>query len=232
MNRISIEELTISLESKKIVEISFEIDGSLALVGESGSGKSLTLKALLGLNDSSFSVVLKRTIPFDWILGKTVGFVPQNPFTALSPLTKIKQQMFASQERCQTLFEMLDLPLSLLNRYPNELSGGQLQRVIVAMALVSEPKVLLLDEPTTALDSESKERMIEWLMKMQKSFGFSMLLVTHDMNVASKMCSNICIIRHGKVIEAGKMIEVLANPQEDYTKMLIDAEFTKRGFRS
>ena len=67
---------------------------------------------------------------------------------------------------------------------------------------------------------------------MQKSFGFSMLLVTHDMNVASKMCSNICIIRHGKVIEAGKMIEVLANPQEDYTKMLIDAEFTKRGFRS
>ena len=119
-----------------------------------------------------------------------------------------------------------------MNRCPNELSGGQLQRVVVAMALSFEPSLLLLDEPTTALDPHAKKVMIELLRTLQAKMGFSLLFVTHDMGVAAKMCENICVLKEGRIVEEGKMVSVLGNPKNDYTRQLMDADFKTRDFRA
>lgn len=231
MNIIAIDRLKITHNDQVLVDLSFEIRHSLALVGQSGSGKSLTLKALLGLLDTTLDIVIEKRCEFEWGLGKSVALVPQNPFTALSPLTRIKDQMFLPQERSTELFALLGLDEGLLERFPPELSGGQLQRVVVAIALGSNPKLLLLDEPTTALDPESKEVMITLLKTLQDKIGYQMLFVTHDMSVASALCEDICVIKEGRMLERGGITEVVHSPKEPYTQALIDAEFKTRGFR-
>lgn len=231
MKSINIDELIIRYGELTLVECSFEIRTSLALVGQSGSGKSLILKALLGMSDSTLDVRMQKRSDFEWVRGKSVSLVPQNPFTALSPLTKIKDQMFYPHERVVQIFGWLELEITLLERYPSELSGGQLQRVVVAMALASQPSLLLLDEPTTALDPVAKKVMTALLKSLQEKLGFSTLFVTHDMGVASNLCDDICVLKEGKIIEAGKMKNVLKNPEQDYTRRLIEADFKTREFR-
>lgn len=231
MQSIHIDQLHIRAGEKVLVDISFTVQRSLALVGESGSGKSLTLKSLLGLLDGSLECKLEKRAPFEWIRGKSVSLVPQNPFTALSPLTRIKDQMFVDTKRSEELFGFLGLDADLMDRYPPELSGGQLQRVVVAMALGPNPKLLLLDEPTTALDPASKEIMVDLLRSLQQKVGFSILFVTHEMAMAEKLCEDICVLKKGKIVEAGVLADVIANPRDPYTRRLIDAEFKNRGFR-
>jgi len=228
---MKISKLKITLNEKVLVDINFSISSSLALVGQSGSGKSLTLKALLGMLPSNMKLELSCDSDFKLKAGSTVAFVPQNPFTALSPLTKIKQQFFIQDSKVKELFEQVDLDSELLDRFPPELSGGQLQRVVIAMALSSEPKLLLLDEPTTALDPKNRVIILKLLKSLQVDLGFKMLFVTHDMSSAKSLCENICIIRDGKVVEYGNMKDVLQNPNSEYTKTLIDANFANRKFR-
>ena len=232
MNTIRIDQLKITHAGDVLVDIAFEIRRSLALVGASGSGKSLTLKALLGLSDPALDVLIEKQCDFEWQRGQSIALVPQNPFTALSPLTRIKDQMFLPKEQSIGLFALLGLDESLLDRFPPELSGGQLQRVVVAIALGSNPKLLLLDEPTTALDPASKEAMVELLKTLQEKIGFKMLFVTHDMGVASSLCEDICVLKEGRVIEQGKIDEITREPKEKYTQALIDAEFKTREFRN
>jgi peptide/nickel transport system ATP-binding protein len=163
--------------------------------------------------------------------GDGLALVPQNPFTALSPLTKIKKQFFSEQERVDFLFDELGLAKDLLERFPPELSGGQLQRVVIAMALESKPKLLLLDEPTTALDPETRVLILDLLKKLQKKEDFLILFVTHDISSAAYLCEDICVLREGKVVEHGIMRDLLNNPQQEYTKTLIEANFANRKFR-
>lgn len=228
---MKITELKISLEDKVLVDINFEIDKSLALVGQSGSGKSLTLKSLLGMLPDSMKLILKADTDFEFKAGDTISFVPQNPFTALSPLTKINKQFFISRERQEELFAQVGLDKDLLYRFAPELSGGQLQRVVIAMAMENSPQLLLLDEPTTALDPETRVLILDLLKKLQEQMGFKILFVTHDMNAAKSLCEDICVIKDGLLVENGKMLEILQNPQESYTKTLIDANFANREFR-
>jgi len=228
---MNISKLQITIDKKKLVDISFNIPSSLALVGQSGSGKSLTIKALLGMLPRGMELELKHDSGFELITGKTLAFVPQNPFTALSPLTKIKKQFFVSLPKVEKLFMQVGLDSELLERFPPELSGGQLQRVVIAMALSHEPKLILLDEPTTALDPDTRVMILTLLKTLQSEFGFKILFVTHDMNSAKILCEDICVIKEGGVVESGKMDSVLQNPFAEYTKILIDANFANRKFR-
>jgi peptide/nickel transport system ATP-binding protein len=214
------------------VDLSFRIGDSLALVGQSGSGKSLTLKALLGMLPAGLEATLEVDAPFSLIRGETVAFVPQNPFTSLSPMTRIRKQWFASEEKARELFGLLGLEWSLFDRYPPQLSGGQLQRVIFAIALSSDPKLLLLDEPTTALDPHLREEIARVLVELRERFGFSMLFVTHDINLAAKICRETMVIRQGRLVESGPSEEVLRHPRHDYTRRLVEASFAHREFRT
>lgn len=228
---MKIKKLNIQYQNSTLVDISFDIGKSLALVGQSGSGKSLSLKAFLGMLPENMKLQLDVEAPFEIIKGETVAFVPQNPFTALSPLTKISKQFFAQEEKMKELFAQVGLDFELRKRFPPELSGGQLQRVIIAMALSSNPKLLLLDEPTTALDPHNREVIIGLLKELQEKIGFKMLFVTHDMKSAEYLCEDICVIKNGKVVEQGSLKKVLAHPQEEYTRVLISSNFSNREFR-
>lgn len=228
---MKISKLHITLKENTLVDIDFNINSSLALVGQSGSGKSLTIKALLKMLPSEMHSTLHVKSDFELVAGKTIGFVPQNPFTALSPLTKIKEQIFVPFTEIEKLFKQVNLDISLLKRYPPELSGGQLQRIIIAIALSTNPKLLLLDEPTTALDPQTRVTIIDLIKSLQEKFGFKLLFVTHDMSSAKLLCEEICVIKNGKVVEFGKMADVLQYPQDNYTKTLIEANFANRKYR-
>ena len=228
---MSVSKLKIVYKGKDLVNISFSIKNSLALIGQSGSGKSLTIKALLGMLPQGMGLELEEHFDFKLVSGESVAFVPQNPFTALSPLTKIKKQFFTNKERVATLFDAVGLDKTLLERFAPELSGGQLQRVVIAMALEKHPKLLLLDEPTTALDPKTKKIILELLKKLQKKEAFKMLFVTHDIASAKDLCEDVCIIKNGIVVESGNLETVLSNPTQEYTKTLIEANFANRKYR-
>ncbi|WP_297484039.1 ATP-binding cassette domain-containing protein [Sulfurimonas sp.] len=228
---MSVSKLKIVYKEKDLVNIAFDIKNSLALIGQSGSGKSLTIKALLGMLPQGMQLELEEDFDFKLVSGESVAFVPQNPFTALSPLTKIKKQFFTNKERVAALFDAVGLDKALLERFAPELSGGQLQRVVIAMALEKHPKLLLLDEPTTALDPKTKKIILELLKKLQKKEAFKMLFVTHDIASAKDLCEDVCIIKNGIVVESGNLETVLSNPAQEYTKTLIEANFANRKYR-
>lgn len=230
MSNITINNLTIKIQEKELVNISFDITSSTALIGESGSGKSLTLKALLNLLPSFMN--LKKEINSDFELNyDSIGFIPQNPFTSLSSMTKIKNQFFCSQEKKEEVLKLVDLDVSLLDKFPSQLSGGQIQRVVIAIALSRNIKLLLLDEPTTALDEENKKNIINLINDLKKRLNILILFVTHDINSIKSICDEIIILKNGKIIEKGLTQEILNSPKESYTKKLIDSTFKNKDFR-
>lgn len=226
------KQLLVHHHDKKLLDISFSFERSFALIGQSGSGKSLTLKALLGMLPQSLEVSLDYHASYTLTRGKTVAFVPQNPFTALSPLTKIEKQFGMGKELARNYLEMVDLESSFLNRFPSELSGGQLQRVIIAMALALEPKLLLLDEPTTALDEENKERILLLIKRLAKTGNFDIFFVTHDLDSIEGICEEVGILQHGVMVEKGFTSDILLNPQQSYTQELLRSGFKQRSFRA
>jgi peptide/nickel transport system ATP-binding protein len=209
---------------------SFFINSTLALVGQSGSGKSLTLKTILQLLPSTLQSTFEYKSDFQ-LNTTTVGFIPQNPFTSLSPLTKINKQFFCDKNITQQMCKLVGLDENILNLYPSQLSGGQLQRIVLAITLSSKPKLLLLDEPTTALDTKSKKLILNLLKSLQKKLNILMLFVTHDISSIEDICEDIIILKDGKIVEQGKLQKIINNPQESYTQQLINSSFKKREFR-
>lgn len=226
------KQLTVKSKEKVLLDIAFSFERSFALIGESGSGKSLTLKALLGMLPNELESVLTSDSSYHLDKGKNVAIVPQNPFTALSPLTKIGKQFMVEKKVAQKYLKMVDLDVDFLERFPSELSGGQLQRVIIAMALSLEPKLLLLDEPTTALDEESKTHILVLIKALQKEYGFDIFFVTHDIATVEDLCEEVGILKNGVIVEQGKTREILHHPKEDYTKGLLEAGFKYRRWRT
>lgn len=226
-----VQSLQIATKSKELVNISFEVDKSLAIVGQSGSGKTLTLKTILGLspNDLTINYTLQSSFEQN---PDNISYVPQNPFTSLSPLTKIKKQFFTSEKKQIELLQKVNLDSSILERFPSQLSGGQLQRIVIAIALSSTPKLILLDEPTTALDNESKKTILELLKTLQHDYNFKIIFVTHDINSIENICEDIIILENGFIVESGKCKDILKNPTHQYTKKLIESSFSNRIFRT
>ncbi|MDR1554982.1 MAG: ATP-binding cassette domain-containing protein [Campylobacteraceae bacterium] len=228
---IECSKLEIKNKTLPLLDISFELRDSLAIVGQSGSGKSLTLKAVLGLLPKNLTCNIDLKSSFELSLGKNVAFIPQNPFTALSPMTKISKQFFASKDKMAECMEMVKLNKSFVDRFPSELSGGQLQRVIIAFSLAQNPKLLMLDEPTTALDFDTKERIIKLLEELHQKMGFEILFVTHELSLAKKLCKECIVLKKGHIVERGKSEELFKAPLHAYTKDLISVEFERRSFR-
>jgi len=227
---LNIDKLYITHENKTLVDIQFNLKNSTALIGQSGSGKSLTLKTILGLLPKNLEKTFEISSNFE--LGpQNIGFVPQNPFTSLSPMTKINRQFFCEEEKKLEMLTLVGLQPWVLQRFPSQLSGGQLQRVVIAIALSCNPKLLLLDEPTTALDNESKKTIIKLLMHLEKKLNLLLLYVTHDIHSILDICENIIIIKDGQIVEQGKTKETLKNPTHSYTKKLLESSFENKEFR-
>jgi peptide/nickel transport system ATP-binding protein len=228
---LKINKLKISSAHKQLVDISFDIKDSIALIGESGSGKSLTLKALLNLLPSTLKVDKNINSTFE-LNYDTIGFIPQNPFTSLSMMTKIKDQFFCSIEKKEEVLKLVDLDISLLNKFPSQLSGGQIQRIVIAIALSRNIKLLLLDEPTTALDEENKTNIINLINDLKSRLNILILFVTHDIESIKDICNELIILKDGQIIEKGFTRDILSSPKEDYTKKLINSTFKNKNFRN
>lgn len=227
---VEIKKLLISHKNETLVDIGFSIKSSTALIGQSGSGKSLTLKSMLNLLPSNLT--LHQEIDANFTLNSSnIGFIPQNPFTSLSPMTKIKNQFFCTQTKKEELLHKVGLPKEFLDKFPSQLSGGQLQRVVIAIALSNDVKLLLLDEPTTALDEESKKTILTLIKQLQQELNLLLLFVTHDIHSIENLCEEIVIIKEGKIIEMGKTDSVLSVPTQKYTQELIHSTFNHKEFR-
>ncbi|MEA1915720.1 MAG: ATP-binding cassette domain-containing protein [Campylobacterota bacterium] len=230
MSKLEIQQLHIQYQDNALVNIGFDVTTSTALIGQSGSGKSLTLKSILNLLPSNLDKIFNYQCDFE-LNAQNIGFVPQNPFTSLSPLTQITQQFFCTFEHKIKMLKRVGLDQWVLKRFPSQLSGGQLQRVVLAIALSRSPKILLLDEPTTALDTNSKKTIIELLKNIQKELDILILFVTHDLESVKNLCDDIVIIKEGQIVERGNTLDTITNPQHPYTKELLDARFMHKEFR-
>ena len=236
MPNFVIEELIITNEELVVVDLlkkiqdPIVIESSLALVGMSGSGKSLTLKTMLNMLPSNLKSNFKYKNNFK-LNYNNIGFIPQNPFTSLSPMTKIIKQFFCSVKEIDDLLQLVELDVDFKYKFPSQLSGGQLQRVVIAIALSNNPKILLLDEPTTALDDKSKNNILSLLKTLQKKLKFIIIFVSHDIESIKNICEDIAILKDGNICEYGKTIEILNNPNMQYTKQLLKSNFKNREFR-
>ncbi len=235
--------------NKVVDDLSFLVnDGEiLGVVGESGSGKSMTALAAMGLL-SKEALVLSGKITFDgkellklsWdersaIAGNDMSMIFQEPMTSLNPVMKIGQQVGESlrlhrkmdkamihKEVVKALADVgLKAPEALCKKYPHELSGGMRQRVMIAQAMICSPKLLIADEPTTALDVIVQEQILGLLKKLHEKRGVSILFISHDLNVIKQICQKVIVMYKGVIVEQGTVDEVLNHPKHEYTKTLV-----------
>ena len=223
----------------------------VALVGESGSGKSVTANSILKLLPYPAASHPSGKILFDGkdmltlperslraVRGNDVTMIFQEPMTSLNPLHTIERQIgeilelhqaiTGAQARARTLELLLQVgirePEKRLKAYPHELSGGQRQRVMIAMALANRPKLLIADEPTTALDVTVQAQILELLGDLKTQHGMSMLFITHDLGIVRKFADRVCVMTKGKIVETGTVEQVFTDPQHAYTRHLLAAE--------
>lgn len=248
---IEINDLRISIADRTLVSIdNLVVDPGerLGLVGESGSGKTLTVMSILGLLPEMMEV--EGSIKFDGrellgmperelakIRGRDVAMVFQDPSRSLNPTMRIGRQVgepltlhtnLSKAEIRQRVIELLHSvrlpdPEKLVRRYPHELSGGQQQRVMIAMAIACKPKLLIADEPTTALDVTVQQGVLELLLQLSADSETSMIFVSHNLGVVQAISDRIAVMYHGEIVEIGPPAQIIDHPAVAYTKALIDA---------
>jgi len=203
------------------------------LAGESGSGKTSVARIIMGLSSlTSGSVTINA--PAATRGKRLTQIVYQNPGSSLNPKRTVQQTLTlplkvigmmgtTRDTRIKALMDLVRLPQSYLSKYPHELSGGQKQRVAIARALAAEPKILILDEPTAALDVSVQKTVIDLLLQLRKDLGLTYLMISHDLSLMRNFCSRIAIMLRGEIVEEGPTSEVFAAPQHAYTRALIGA---------
>jgi peptide/nickel transport system ATP-binding protein len=219
------------------------------LVGESGAGKSTVAKAILGIlprtvrvTDGAvrFEGVDLMTMPTDArrrLIGQKIALIPQDPLTALNPSRRIEAQLTdglrlqrgldarAARARGLALLDEVQIqgPERVLRCFPHELSGGMRQRVLIASAFALEPRLIVADEPTTALDVTVQKQILRLIRAMQTAHGTAVLFVTHDLGVVAQICDSVTLLFGGRVVEAGRTADLLTTPRRPYTRALIEA---------
>ena len=236
-------------EVKALNGVSFSMNQGdvLGIVGESGSGKSVTAYSIMGLtaypgrlvggtvwfNGHQIDKMTEKE--FRKIRGNEVSIIFQDPMTSLNPVYTIGNQIVEvillhtnktkkeAYERAKELLELVGInePTKRLKQYPHELSGGMRQRVMIAIALACEPKLLIADEPTTALDVTIQAQILELMQELRKKLGMSIIMITHDLGVVASMCEKIAVMYAGHIVEYGTADEIFYNPSHEYTKGLI-----------
>ena len=253
MNReiLNLKNLSVSygdINILKDIDLSLKEGEILGIVGESGSGKSTLIKSIMGILDENASI--DGEINFEGkdltslslkdyrkIKGNEISMIFQNPTEYFNPTRKISKQFIETirshndiskqeiQKKAINTFKFLGLQdgKKIWNSYPFELSGGMNQRVAIALSIMLEPKILLADEPTSALDVTVQAQVVKELLKLRQKLNTSIILVTHNIGVASYMSDNIGVMYGGRIIEYGESEELINNPKHPYTKMLINS---------
>jgi len=240
-------------ESIAVDRISFDIQQgeTVALVGESGSGKSVTALSVLKLLPYPSASHPSGQVLYEGqdllgsserdlrrVRGNEISMIFQEPMTSLNPLHTIERQVGevlklhrgmsndAARKRTLELLNQVGIrePEKRLDAFPHQLSGGQRQRVMIAMALANEPKLLIADEPTTALDVTVQAQILELLAELKREKNLSMLFITHDLGIVRKVADRVCVMTKGKIVESGPTEAIFSNPQHEYTRHLLAAE--------
>lgn len=237
------------------VDIELKEGSTLGIVGESGSGKSVTALSVMGLLAGTTGKVVEGEILLDGqdilklsederrkLRGKEISMVFQEPMTSLNPVMKIGKQIMESiilhqnlskEEAKKKTIDILTktgLPRvdRIVNEYPFQLSGGQRQRVMIAMALVCNPKILIADEPTTALDVTIQAQILDLMNQLKKDSGTSIIFITHDLGVVAEVCDEVVVMYCGRVVEKANVFDLFQNPSHPYTEGLL-ASIPKMG---
>jgi len=255
--KLSLRDLRITFGPRTVVDLEHLELGSgeiLGLAGESGSGKSITALAVLGLA-STLGARVEGSVRLDdeelvgapesrlrEIRGSRIAMIFQSPVSSLDPLLRIGElfertlrlhgdgKREAAERAAAALREVLLSP-DLLERYPHELSGGQAQRIAIAMALALRSEVLLADEPTSALDVTVQAEILDLLRRVREERGMSVLFISHDLAVVAELCDRVAVMQLGRIVEEGPTARVLGEPEDDYTKRLV-ASVPKIGVRA
>jgi len=248
---LAIERLTVSFGETRVlhgVDFSIGKGEALGLVGESGSGKSVTFLAALGLLPSTAKVEGRVVLDganilgaagrvLDKLRGRRIAMIFQDPASALNPVLTIRRQLSealvlhrgvsgrALQAECKGLLELVGIPDAerRLQAYPHEFSGGQNQRIMIAMALAGNPDLLIADEPTTALDVTIQAQILELLARIRRETGMAMVLISHDLGVVAENCDRVAVMYAGRVVETAPAGELFDNPRHPYATGLIGA---------
>jgi len=233
--------------------VSFDVHANekLALVGESGSGKSVTALSVLNLHDPSQTHYPSGQIIFEdrnllalneaalrQVRGRDIAMIFQEPMTAMNPVYRVGEQLIepllvhenlSREVARKRMIELLDRtgivdPHKRIDAFPHMLSGGQRQRVMIAMALACRPKLLIADEPTTALDVTIQAQILELLEDLQKEFTMAILMITHDLNMVKRFADTVCVMQQGQLVEQNTMQALFDNPQHEYTLHLLNSQ--------
>ncbi|UWZ99552.1 ABC transporter ATP-binding protein [Vibrio splendidus] len=238
------------IDAVKKVNFTLNSSETLAIVGESGSGKSVSSNALMRLLPDNAIIDPQSQIEFEGqsilekterqmqsIRGDRIGMIFQEPMTSLNPYLRVgiqvaeaimchrKVSKSKAKQRVLELFELVHLPMpeQAYTKYPHEFSGGQLQRIMIAMALINEPDILIADEPTTALDVTVQAEVLSLIKEIQGKMGMAILFITHDLGVVKHFADRVLVMCKGELVEEGQTQELFDSPKHDYTRMLINS---------
>ena len=231
------------------VDMKLFSDEILAIVGESGCGKSTLATTIMGLHNPNYTrstgeiwfegknLVGLSEKEFNEIRGEGIGMIFQDPLSSLNPLQRIGKQIeegliyhtkMNAEERKARVLELIEQvgipnPPRVARQYPHELSGGMRQRVIIAIALACKPKIIIADEPTTALDVTIQAQILDLLVSIQKEINAGIILITHDLGVVAQLADRVCVMYAGQIVEQAPVLELFTNPKHPYTRSLLNS---------